>query len=43
MAPSVAPTSTSTSSLFGGVGAIAAIAVAAAGMLLWRKRVAARS
>jgi hypothetical protein len=41
--PSIAPTSTSTSSLFGGVTVIAAIAVAAAGMLLWRKRVAARS
>ena len=37
-----APTSTSTSSLVGGVIAISAIAVAAAAMLIWRKRVAAR-
>ena len=37
-----APTSTSTSSLLGGVIAISAIAVAAAGMLIWRKRVAAK-
>ncbi len=37
-----APTSTSTSSLVGGVIAICVIAVAAAAMLIWRKRVAAR-
>jgi len=37
-----APTSTSTSSLVGGVIAISAIAVAAAAMLIWRKRVAAK-
>ncbi|HEY8663077.1 MAG TPA: hypothetical protein VIL68_05625 [Propionibacteriaceae bacterium] len=37
-----APTSTSTNSLLGGVITISAIAVAAAAMLIWRKRVAAR-
>jgi hypothetical protein len=36
------PTSTSTSSLLGGVGAIVAIAIGAAGMLVWRKRAAAK-
>jgi uncharacterized protein HemX len=37
-----APTSTSTNSLVGGVIAISAIALAAAGVLFWRKRVAAK-
>ena len=37
-----APTSTSTNSLVGGVIAITVIAVAAAAMLIWRKRAAAR-
>jgi len=37
-----APTSTSTSSLVGGLVAILVIAVAAAAMLIWRKRVAAK-
>lgn len=39
---SAKPTSTSTSSLLGGAGAIGAIAVGAAGVLFWRKRLAAR-
>ena len=42
--PSVAPAqpaSTSTGSLLGGVGAIGAIAVGAAGVLFWRKKLAA--
>jgi hypothetical protein len=42
IAPAAKPTSTSTSSLIGGVIAIVAIGAAATGMLLWRKRVAAR-
>jgi hypothetical protein len=37
-----APTNSPTSSLFGGVIAILAIAAAAGGMLLWRKRLAAK-
>jgi hypothetical protein len=37
-----APTSTSTTGLVGGLGAILVIAVAAAAMLIWRKRVAAK-
>jgi hypothetical protein len=37
-----APTSTSTNSLLGGVITISVIAVAAAAMLIWRKRAAAR-
>ena len=41
-APTSTSTSTSTSSLVGGVIAISAIAVAAAAMLIWRKRVAAK-
>ena len=42
VAASAQPISTSTGSLLGGVGAIVAIAIGAAGTLIWRKRVAAR-
>ena len=42
VAASAQPISTSTGSLLGGVGAIVAIAIGAAGTLLWRKRAAAR-
>ena len=43
VAPSATPIRTSTSSLIGGVIAIVAIAVGAAGMLVWRRRIAARA
>jgi hypothetical protein len=41
--PPIQPASTSTSSLLGGVIAIVAIAVGTVGMLLWRKRLAAKA